>query len=206
MKFRAFLALVPLCLAPVAAAADMGPFGPPTAAYSADSTITADGKTISARVHADSDRERREIGNGDAAQIMLIDHKAKKATMLIVEQKVAMEVDMSEEDGSGGPREMKWTTEALGEEPVGGVAATKHRVDGQASGGARVAGLVWVTPEMIPVKSELDVTEEGETVHIVQELSNLKVGPVDAGLFAVPEDYKRMQMPKGPPGAPAPRQ
>lgn len=204
MKFRALLALVPLCLAPAAAAADMGPFGPPTAAYSADSKITADGQTINARVHADSDRERREIGEGDAAQVMLIDHKAKKATMMIVEQKVAMEVDMSDEDAAGAPGEMKWTTEALGDEAVDGVNATKHRVDGKGAGGAHVVGLVWVTPEKIPVKSKLDVTDNGETVHIEQELSNLKIGPVDAALFAVPDDYRRMQMPKEP-AAPAPR-
>ncbi len=205
MKFRVFLALAPLCLAPAAAAAEMGPFGTPTAPYSADSQITADGQTVTARIHADGERERREIGSGDMAQIMVIDHKAKKATVMIVEQRVAMDVDMSGKAGPGATDEMKWTTREIGGEAVGGVAAIKHSVDGKSGTGEHVVGHVWVTAEKIPVKSELDVTEAGQTVRIVQELSNVKVGPVDTALFTVPADYKRMQMPKAP-VAPAPRQ
>ena len=196
MRFRVFLALAPLCLAPAAASAEIGPFGPPTAAYSADSQIVADGQTITARIHADGERERREIGSGETAQIVVIDHKAKKATMMMVEQRVAMDVAMPDESGAD---QMKWKTDAVGDEQVGGVPATKHRVDGTAGDGTRVAGHVWVTAEKIPVKSDLQVTEEGQTLHIVQELSNLKIGPVDETLFAVPAEYKRMPMPKETP-------
>ncbi|WP_374450161.1 hypothetical protein [Stella sp.] len=196
MSLRALLALAALLAAPAASwAAEIGPFGLPTAPYAADSRITADGRTVTARIHADGARERREIRDGDLRQVMLIDHDAKRATMLIVEQKVAMEVDM---DATGGPMaETKWETRELGREELGGRTVTRHHVDGRGADGARVVGEVWLTDERIPVKSSLDVTEEGQTVRIVQELSNLRIGPVDPALFQVPAGYQKVPMPAG---------
>lgn len=195
MSLRAFLALAALLTAPAAVAADIGPFGLPTAPYSAESRVTADGRTVTARIHADGQRERREIRDDGVEQIMLIDHGTQKATMLIVEQKVAMEVDM---DATGGPMTpTKWETREVGREEVAGRPVTRHRIDGRGSDGARVAGDVWLTAEKIPVKSELDVTEDGQTVRVVQELTNLRIGPVDPALFQVPAGYQKMPMPKG---------
>ncbi|BBK40899.1 hypothetical protein STVA_09190 [Allostella vacuolata] len=205
MSIRALLALVLLPLAPAAAVAQTGPFGLPTVPYSADSRISADGQTMTARIHADGPRERREVKGGEMAHTMVIDHQTKKAIMLVEEQKVAMEVDMGAAGAGAEPDDMKWKTEALGSETVGGIATTKHRIDGQGSDGERVAGHVWLTADKIPLKSELDVTEEGRTMRVVQELVNLKVGPVDPALFAVPAGYQRMQMPMGGPGVPPSR-
>lgn len=195
MSLRALLAIAALLAAPMAAAAEIGPFGLPTAPYSADSRITADGRTIDARIHADGQRERREIRAEGMEQVMLIDHGTQKATMLIVEQKVAMEVDM---DATGGPMAAtKWETREIGREELAGRTVTRHHVDGSGADGARVVGEVWLTDEKIPVKSALDVTEEGQTVRIVQELSNLRIGPVDPALFQVPAGYQKVPMPGG---------
>ncbi|BBK32733.1 hypothetical protein EDC65_5240 [Stella humosa] len=198
MRFPTLVALALLSFVPAATAAEFGPFGFPTTPYSADSRVTADGQTMTARIHADGPRERREVKDGEMAHTMLIDHAGKKAMMLLVEDKTAMEVDMGDE---AGPDAMKWTTQVVGPEQVGGLATTKHHIDGKAANGDRVVGHVWLTADKIPVKSELDATEDGQTARVVQELTNLKVGPVDPALFAVPAGYKRMQMPAG--GGPA---
>lgn len=204
MKLRTLSTVLALFAAPLAHAADFGPFGLPTAPYSADSRITADGRSIAARIHADGQRERREIREEGMEQVMLIDHGTKKATMLVVEQKVAMEVDMA---AAGDPMSAtKWKTRELGREQLGGHAVTRHHIDGQGEDGARVVGEVWLTKEKIPLKSALDVTEEGQTVRVVQELSNVRVGPVDAKLFEVPAGYQRMAMPAGMAAPPSGRQ
>ncbi len=197
MTIRALLALLAaqLTAGSAALAADIGPFGLPTAPYSAESRITADGETMTARIHSDGLRERREVRGGELAHIMLIDHGAKRATMLVAEQKVAMEVDM---DATGGPMtETKWETREIAREQLGGRSVTRHHIDGRGADGARVTGEVWLTDEKIPVKSALDVTEDGQTVRVVQELTDLRIGPVDPALFAVPPGYQRMPMPTG---------
>ncbi|WP_374450353.1 hypothetical protein, partial [Stella sp.] len=82
-------------------------------------------------------------------------------------------------------------------EELGGRTVTRHHVDGRGADGARVVGEVWLTDERIPLKSALDVTEEGQTVRIVQELSDLRIGPIDPDLFRVPPGYQRMPLPAG---------
>ncbi|MCC7272721.1 MAG: hypothetical protein IT561_08635 [Alphaproteobacteria bacterium] len=197
---RTAAALAVLVFASAGAAADLGPFGTPTVPYTADSTVSADGRNIAAKVYADGARERRETTVEGRTQILLVDRDQQKATVLLPEQKTAMEVDVRNA-GAGRAGDIKWTTRELGPEALGPVAAVKHAVEGANGRGDRIAGIVWITAERIPVKAELDVTADGRTRHVSQLLSNLKVGPVDPALLTVPADYRRVVPPAGtPPG------
>ncbi|MGE0714928.1 MAG: hypothetical protein AB7P02_05755 [Alphaproteobacteria bacterium] len=192
---RIGLAVAAAVAATAAAAADIGPFGTPAVPYTADSTVTADGKRIAARVYADGPRERRETTVEGRRQILLVDRSLARATVLIPEQHTAMEIDVR--NAGEGVGDIKWTTREIGPEPQGGVPAVKHAVEGANARGDRIVGTVWITADRIPVRAELDVTADGRTRHVTQTLSNLRIGPVNPAMLAVPADYRRIVPPRG---------
>lgn len=185
-----------------AAATDGNPFGPAKRPYAADGRMAADGHTMTFKLFVDGPRERRETSMRGGRQVMILDRGRRTAVMLMPERKMAMNTDFAKARGKADPENMRWTTRALGQETVGGVRATKHRVDGTGRRGEQVGGFVWTTADAIVVRMELDVAQRGRTSRFTQELSNLKVGPQAPQLFVVPSDYQTMKIPQGIPGMP----
>ncbi|MGE0714927.1 MAG: hypothetical protein AB7P02_05750 [Alphaproteobacteria bacterium] len=195
MLRRALLAIVLLCVGAAVAVADIGPFGAPRAAYTADATITVGRRVISARLVAEGPRERREAVIEGVHQTLLIDQRARTATLLMPGARMAIETDIRRVPGAGEALDMRWTTRRVGAEPVSGVPAVRHRVDGRNARGDSLAGFVWLTAENIPVRVDLEFRSGRRRTTIRQELRNLRVGPVDRALLVVPAGYRRMPMP-----------
>lgn len=189
------LVLTLLAIVPAAAAQGIGPFGPPDAAYSADATVTLGRRSYEMRVVASGPLERREMVTQGIRRIVLIDQRSRRASLLLPDQRVAMDADISLVPGVGELFRLRWTKRPLGMEQVAGVRARKHRVDGTSGRGDRVTGHAWVTGDNIMVRADLEVRREGKVTRVRQELHNLRVGAIDRALLAVPAGYRRMPLP-----------
>ncbi|WP_374450355.1 hypothetical protein [Stella sp.] len=191
------LALVLLVLAAVAPATAQGygPFGPPDVSYTADATVTLGRRSYDMRVVASGPLERREMVTQGIRRIVLIDQRSRRASLLLPDQRVAMDADISLVPGVGELFQLRWKTRPLGHEQVAGTRARKHRVDGTNGRGDRITGHAWVTGGNVMVRADLEVRREGKVTRVHQELHNLRVGAIDHALLAIPAGYRRMPLP-----------
>jgi hypothetical protein len=194
---RRCLAVLLLLLAAAgpAAAEGYGPFGVPQAAYTAEATLTLGRRSYDMRITASGPLERREMVTQGIRRIVLIDQRQGRASLLLPDQRMAMDADIALVPGVGELLEMHWTARPLQVETVAGVRARKHRVEGANSRGDRIAGHAWVTGENIMVRADLEVRRQGKITQVAQELRNLRVGGIDRGLLTIPAGYRRMPLP-----------
>lgn len=204
MPRHALLALLFVVLAPLpvqaSALSGFGPFGPAKVAYTADSRVSAQGQTLDSKVYVDGERERREMAARGMTQIVLLDRARKTATMLMPSQRMAMDMNLAKLAGPEAGEDIAWSTKAMGSETIAGVATTRHRIDGRNKKGETITGVVWMTRDNIPMKADLEIAQNGQKSRVVQELRNLRVGPLDPALFVVPAGFQRVQMPNVPAG------
>ncbi len=189
------LALLAVASAGGAHSQGIGPFGPPRAAYTADANLELGRRSYDMRVTGNGPIERREMVTQGIRRILLIDQQARRATLLLPDQRVAMDADIASVPGFGDFLDIRWKARPLETETVDGVRARKHQVDGTNSHGDRVSGLAWVTPQNILVRADLEVVRQGKRSRVRQRLTNLRVGHVDPALLAVPAGYRRMPLP-----------
>ena len=58
--------------------------------------------------------------------------------------------------------------------------------------GDRFSGLAWATKQRIVLRMEGTVVRGAREQPLTLELQNLKIGPVDPALFAVPAGYRKL--------------
>lgn len=191
------LAMALLLLAGVTAAQaqGIGPFGPPKAAYTADARLELGRRSYDMRVTGNGPLERRDMVTQGIRRILLIDQQARRATLLLPDQRLAMDADIATVPGFGDLLDIRWQARPLSAEMVEGIRTRKHHVEGTNSSGDRVSGLAWLTPQNILVRADLDVVRRGKHSKVRQRLTNLRVGPVNGGLLKVPAGYRRMPLP-----------
>lgn len=195
---RAAAAIATLLIVAIPAlGADLRPFGPPTTPYTADSRMVADGKVIEARLSAAGVHERREMTIKGKRQALIIDHQRGSALMLFLNERMAMDVPVEAALGPAIGRSLRWEMTALGPETIGGVPTTRHRVVGRHASGIGVEGTIWLTAQAIPLRARLTVNAQGRRYEVSQELRNLRLGPVDAGLFRAPAGFSRVTIDGG---------
>ncbi len=79
-----------------------------------------------------------------------------------------------------------------GNDTVNGVATTRYSVDRDLPEGHAI-GSLWLSRDGIPMKCEARYTaSNGKVSTIYWELRNVRIGPQDASLFAVPNGYAKL--------------
>lgn len=164
----------------------------PKADYRADTLMaTAEGQ-MKGEVFASGMKERREFSVGGRRHVMIVRRDKGVSWMLMPEQKMYLEQKLGKD---GMPQDRfaggRLERDALGTESVNGVDATKYRVHGETPEGDPFEGIMWMTPEEIPVRV---LTGKGDD-QVRMELTGLVVGDVDAGKFEIPSGYQRFQLP-----------
>ena len=92
----------------------------------------------------------------------------------------------------GGPEQARSIGQAFGNDTVNGVATTRYAVDRDLPEGHAI-GSLWLSRDGIPMKCEARYTaSNGKVSTIYWELRNVRIGPQDASLFAVPNDYAKL--------------
>lgn len=170
---------------------------PQIPSFSADMKMTGhNGEDGTGKVYFNSDRHMRmEMNAHGHNMVMMVDSSDinnPKSTMLMPEQKMYMEMSgrgpMAKQRGpqvrvydpNNPCAAMEDTTcKKVGVETVNGYVCDKWEFTGKS------AQTVWISQKMhFPIKT---VHQDGTTV----EFSNIKEGPQDAKLFAVPGDYRK---------------
>lgn len=189
------LACFALALAALAApaAAEAPAWLTPKAAYMADTVMESDGRRMTGRVWASGPMERREISMDGQTHTVILRKDRGLSWILMPEQRLYLEQPL----GAGATAADRFAgaghleREALGQETVNGVPATRYRVRGTAFDGEPFAGELWMTEHEIPVRV---VTGEGAE-RVRMELDRLSVGAIDPGRFEIPPGWKRFELP-----------
>lgn len=181
--------LLSLCLmlaatAPGAARAAL--FGDASIAYSAERTVTVNGKSYSGMVFHVPGHERHEQTIQGVAEVVVLDAAAKQGFLIVPMLKTyvtfAFPKVMAELDDPALRRD------PVGRETVNGVRTTKYRIDHLAADGSRAQGYAWLSAQGVLMRIDGTVTRggSGRVTAIRMELANLAPGPQDPALFQVP--------------------
>lgn len=171
-------------------------FSQPTAEYSADRHIIAEGGSFEGKVHSAPGKERMEMQAGEATTIVRMDKKVMWT--LLPAQKQYMEFQFSEQGeknrAQGDYRDCDVRQTDAGKETVEGFETRKMAMEITCPGNEKRSGTVWLTKENIPIRMESSRSgSKKDTVRV--ELKNLKIGKQDPKLFEIPAGYAKMEMP-----------
>ena len=194
----------------------------PTVEYSGDQFMGAEGQIMQSKVYHAPGKQRMEMDQAGAKQVIITRSDRKLSWVLMVDQKMYME--MAQEGAKNQTRDIRecaMTQRAGGRETVNGVSTTRSEVEASCPDGSRYSGSMWTTSEGIMVKLDAVSREgSGKGSRVSIELKNLKIGRQDPSLFEIPAGYTKMAMPSGmgpalggfdprgttkPPSAPQPR-
>ncbi len=173
-------------------------------AYSADETVTTGGRQKTGKLHAMPGRTRLETSSRGMRQVMLMLRDTGEAYALMPDMGMYMQLP-----GAMMLPDLRHDAEfslveKAGSETVAGVEATRYRVAGKLHGRRDFQGDLWLSGQGIALKTELTyLSVKGGSRTTLKELSNLRIGDIDPGLFDIPEGM--MQAPGlGAPGAAPP--
>ena len=163
--------------------------------YAADGFIQVNDTAIPFKTFHDQGKDRREQTIEGNQNIMILRPDLGIMYMVLPDANMAMQVPVGKEDmlRAGQLFLRDEGAEPAGRETVGGEVAIKYTLPSGADG---MQTSVWVTDDGIPVKME--GFAGGQRV-LYMELSEIRRGPQDAGLFEVPDGVQLMQMPAGMP-------
>jgi len=186
MRCRLLLLTVAVLAGGAAPVAQATLLGDAAVAYSAECTVTVDGKSYPGIVFHTPGHQRHEQAVQGIPEIVLLDSAAKQGVLIVPGLKsyvgFAFPKIMAELDDPGLRRA------PVGQEVVSGVRTTKYRVDRTTADGARAEGFVWVSAQGVLMRLEGTVTGPGggRPRAILMTLTNLAIGPQDPRLFELP--------------------
>jgi hypothetical protein len=189
MRIAAALIALLWGAAPIAA----DPRQDPTAEFSGEIVSTAGSQPEEVvRVYRAKARTRVEIASKGERLVQIIDYAADKTHFLMPDSKTyTTEEGVTGTDDPTAPltHELLKVEEA-GAEDVEGHATRRYIMSLPGPSGIEFEATAWTTKENIVVKMTGRSLENGRWEPFSQVMRNLKVGPQNPGLFAIPADYK----------------
>lgn len=184
MKSAVLAAALLLCTGMASRAAEAALLGDATISYSADRTVTVDGRSFHGRLFHAPGHERHEqdlIGR----DIFLLDAEEERGWVIVPSLKTYAEFPFPPVMAALASRDL--TSDPVRQEKVNGVPTTKYRIERRVDG-TLVTGFLWVSPENILMKFDirLDRQHHDKPLAIAMELSHVKGGPQDPHLFTLP--------------------
>lgn len=167
----------------------------PTKPYYAESVMTERQRTVNVQVWYTPQKVKFQIGSGGRTMVMIGDKAAATMTMLLPDRKTYFQrplpAGLFGPLGKTGPGK-GMTFKKVGSETLLGVKTSKYKVVGKNAGGSAFDGHIWLTADNIIMRLDGKKTR-GEIVSpIKMDTKVLKMGPVDAKAFAIPDGYKKM--------------
>lgn len=183
---RSMLLLSLALVAATPGAAHAALFGDAGVAYSAERTVTVNGKSYSGMVFHIPGHDRHEQTIQGVAEVIILDAATKRGFLVVPMLKsyvaFAFPKLMAELDDPGLRRA------PVGRETINGVPTTKYRVDHISTDGSHAQGYAWLSAQGVLMRIDGTVTRGGGSKPAVirMELAGLAVGPQDPALFQVP--------------------
>jgi len=159
--------------------------------YSATRTVTVDGKTFTGPMFHMPGRERHEQVLLGMQEVFILDEAQRSGFLVMPALKTMVEFPFP--PLLGALTEPGLRKDALGEEKVGDIPATKYRVEKTAADGTHGEGFLWISARGVLLKLAGSVTAPGghrTTIDMV--LSGLKEGPQKPELFTPPQGLTRL--------------
>jgi hypothetical protein len=167
----------------------------PKVEYSADTVMETADVAIRGKLYAAPNKERREYAEGGQNMTMIMRVDRKLAWMLMSEEKMYMELDMSKQSRSDDLSGWKIEQTVIGPETIDGIKTTKSKIVMTGAKGNKLAGFWWLTKENIIVKMDAIAVDKGRKDRFKIENKNIKIGKQDPKLFEVPAGYSKMAIP-----------
>lgn len=167
-------------------------FGDASVAYSAERTVTVNGRSYTGMVFHVPGHERHEQEIQGISEVVILDATDKHAFLIVPMLKSYIAFGfpslMAELDAPDLRRD------PVGRETVNGVRTTKYRIDHVSADGSRAQGFAWLGPQGVLMRIDGTMTRGGggKPLAIRMELANLALGPQDPALFKVPPGLAKL--------------
>jgi len=167
----------------------------PTKPYYSESVMTERQRNVNVRVWYTPEKVKFQIESGARTMALIGDKTASMMTMLLPDKKSYFQRSLPPglfgPLGKTGPGK-GMTFEKVGDTTLLGVKTTKYKVAGKNAGGSAFDGHIWLTGDNIIMRLEGKQTRGKRVSDIKMDTKVLKMGPVDAKIFAIPDGYKKM--------------
>ena len=165
--------------------------GDPAVAFSADDTVTVDGRSFAGKIHAVPGSQRHDETIGGMPQTIIL-HADGTGWLVLPALHSYIAFGFAPALAELGRPDLLSTP--VGKATIGGKPTTEYRVEHAARDGSRVDGYLWLTREGIPMRGEATYTPPhgGHPMPIRFELSHLAEGPQPKALFALPPNLGRL--------------
>jgi hypothetical protein len=166
--------------------------GDAAVSYTADSTVTVNGRSYAGTVFHIPGRDRHEAEIQGIAEVVILDGTAMRGWLVL--PRLASYVEFT------FPQLMaEFSTQTLlhapvSRETVNGVHTTKYRIDHAAADGLHAQGFAWVSADGVLMRLDGSVAQPGgnRPTAIRLELDNLRLGRQDRALFELPPGLMKL--------------
>ena len=166
--------------------------GDAAVSYSADSTVTVNGRSYAGTVFHMPGRDRHEQEIQGIAEVVILDGTAMRGWLML--PRLSSYVEFTFPQLMAELSAQTLLRSPVGRETVNGVRTTKYRIDHTASDGMQAKGFAWVSADGVLMRLAGHVTRPGASqgTAIQLELDNLRLGRQDRALFEVPPGLTRL--------------
>jgi hypothetical protein len=187
------LAAIAVLAGPAQAAARM--LGDPSVPFSADRSLTVGDRSFSGKLYAIPGSQRHEQQVAGVEQVIILHGKDARGWLVLPTLNSYVEFWFGRAATELKADDLLSTK--LGEETIDGQPTTKYRIEHTARDGTAADGYIRLTREGIPMRLDgmYRPANGGTPTPVRMELSNLRKGPQDPALFAVPQNM--MKLPGG---------
>jgi hypothetical protein len=187
------LAAITVLAGPAQAAPRM--LGDPSVPFSADRSLTVGDRSFSGKLYAIPGSQRHEQQVAGVEQVIILHGKDARGWLVLPTLNSYVEFWFGRAATELKADDLLSTK--LGEETIDGQPTTKYRIEHTARDGTAADGYIWLTREGIPMRLDgmYRPANGGTPTPVRMELSNLRKGPQDPALFAVPQNM--MKLPGG---------
>lgn len=187
------LAGIALLAGPAQAAPRM--LGDPSVPFSADRSLTVGDRNFSGKLYSVPGSQRHEQQIAGVEQVIILHGADARGWLVLPTLNSYVEFWFGRAATELKADDLLSTK--LGEETIDGQRTTKYRIEHTARDGTSADGYIWLTREGIPMRLDgmYRPADGGTPTPVRMELSNVRKGPQDATLFAVPKNM--MKLPGG---------
>jgi hypothetical protein len=166
--------------------------GDAAVSYSADSTVTVNGRSYAGTVFHVPGRDRHEQEIQGIAEVVILDGTAMRGWLVL--PRLGSYVEFTFPQLMAELNAQTLLRAPLGHETVNGVRTTKYRIDHTAADGLRAQGFAWVSADGVLMRLDGSVNRPGasQATAIRLELDNLRLGRQERALFELPPGLTRL--------------
>lgn len=160
-------------------------------AFSAERTVTVNGRSYTGTLFHTAGRERHEQDLFGMREVFILNAAAAQGWVVLPSLKTYLEFPFPPVMAALAGADLE--KNPVGEDTIDGIPTTKYRVSRTAPDGTSAKGFLWLSRRGVLMKLDGTVTRPGgSTLALGMELHGLKEGPQDPKLFVVPPGLTRL--------------